>query len=179
MAEAKTVAFEAHEHYVKQSLRNRMSILGPNGIQSLSIPVIKPHGNKTLTSEILISREENWHKIHWKAIESAYASSPYFEYYGMEIRDLLNTPENNLVLFTGRIHQRIVAWLDLPVESSYTTHYTADTERDFRNAFKQANFNNEYSYSQVFSAQHPFVGDLSILDAVLNLGPMARKLILT
>lgn len=175
-----SIDLEIREHYVKQSLRNRMTILGPNGVQSLSIPVIKPGGNKTLTENILISREENWHKIHWKAIESAYASAPYFDHYGMEIHELLRNPEPNLVKFTSDIHQRIVSWLDLPVDTDYTKSYAPEAmEKDFRQRFRQSEFQGEYSYPQVFSIPgSTFTGDLSILDAILNLGPMARKLLI-
>jgi hypothetical protein len=36
----------------------------------------------------------------------------------------------------------------------------------------------EHEYQQVFVSKENFVPDLSILDAIFNLGPMARKLLI-
>ena len=53
---AESVFIENYEHYIKQSYRNRCSILGANGKQQLIIPVIKVNGNKKVTN-IIISQE--------------------------------------------------------------------------------------------------------------------------
>lgn len=177
MVLAGTVAFEVFEHYVKQTLRNRMLILEPNGVQNLSVPVIRPHGNKTLTKHILISNAENWRKNHWKAIESAYSSSSYFDHYGSEVKELIDFQSENLVDFNQNIHQRIVKWLDLPVQDTFTDKYAENvsSEIDFRRSFKEAE--SDHIYTQVFSPENKFVPGLSILDAIFNLGPMARKFV--
>jgi len=178
LVEARDVCFELHEHYVKQTLRNRMRILGPNGIQELSIPVVKPDGSKTITAKIEIFERENWQKIHWKALETAYGASPYFEHYALEIHELIHQPETNLVAFNQNIHARICSWLDLSVQSATTNTYASvmAASQDFRNAFADPNPDLE-AYTQVFAPTGKFESDLSILDAVMNLGPMARKLV--
>lgn len=178
MAQAGEILFEVHEHYVKQTLRNRTSILGPNGVQILSIPVIKPGGNKTLTKDIRIAYAENWQKNHWKAIESAYSPSPYFEHYGQEVKEMIDFEESSLFHFNQNIHQNIVRWLGLDIQSGTTEMYTPALENDFRNQFKDTGDLSEKSYTQVFSPEGKFVPGLSILDAIFNLGPMARKLII-
>lgn len=179
LVEVRDICFELHEHYVKQTLRNRMRILGPNGIQELSIPVVKLDGSKTITGKIEIFQRENWQKIHWKALETAYGASPYFEHYAMEIHELIHQPETNLAVFNQKIHTRICSWLDLPVSFVTSNAYMQDVgaPHDFRNAFAEPNQDLQ-SYTQVFEPTGKFESDLSILDAVLNLGPMARKLIL-
>jgi hypothetical protein len=78
-----------NENYVKQSFRNRCEILTGNGIQSLSIPVIKTDGSKTLTRDIRIVQANSWKKDHWGAIKSAYQNAPYFEFFDLEIHNLL------------------------------------------------------------------------------------------
>jgi hypothetical protein len=178
LVEFRDVCFELHEHYVKQSLRNRMRILGPNGIQELSIPVVKPNGSKTITGDIQIFQRENWQKIHWKAIETAYGSSPYFDHYGIEIHELIHQQETNLAVFNQQIHVRICSWLDLPIQHVYTESYAMNTNiaTDFRSSLEIAQ-QTLTSYTQVFSPTGQFESDLSLLDAVLNLGPMARKLL--
>lgn len=178
MVDEKAVNWEIYEHYVKQTVRNRMTIIGPNGIQALSIPVSKVNGNKTQTKEIQISRAENWEKNHWKAIETAYGASPYFEHYAQEVHDLIYQKTNSLIEFNFNIHARILKWLELPVETGFTTEYTVEIDRDYRVAFEERNTQRSDSYVQVFMENGNFVPDLSILDAIFNLGPMARKLLI-
>src|SRR5690554_2939469 len=78
---ASQVYIEAYEHFVKQSYRTRTSIATAQGKMDLIIPVIRPHGSKTMIKDVLISYDENWQKTHWHAIESAYNTSPFFEFY--------------------------------------------------------------------------------------------------
>ena len=180
LVQMKTISFEIQEHYVKQSLRNRISILSVSGTQQLSIPVAKPNGNKTLTKDIKLFNVENWRKLHWKAIESSYSSSPYFEHYGSEVKDLIDNSETSLHLYNLNIHKRIVSWLQLPISLSFTSSYNLELgkELDFRMQFNTREEAVDYQYQQVFSPSEKFEGDLSILDAIFNLGPMARNLIL-
>lgn len=179
MVQMKSIEFELYEHYVKQTLRNRITILSVSGIQNLSIPVAKPNGNKTLTKDIVISNAENWQKLHWKAIESAYSSSPYFEHYSLEVKELIDTNETNLYRYNLNIHQRIANWLQLPIQFDVTTSYDIELPKgfDFRMNFNHLQETVDYKYQQVFSPNDKFEGDLSILDAIFNLGPMARNIV--
>lgn len=180
MVQAGEISFELHEHYVKQTLRNRMMILAPNGIQNLSIPVIKPQGNKTLTKNIQVSNVENWQKNHWKAIETAYSPSPYFEHYGPEVKELIDFQNTNLVDFNQNIHHSIVRWLGLNLRESFTDSYIPEPAGtgDFRNWEAPGETSSGTEYVQVFSPAGKFVPGLSILDAIFNLGPMARTLLI-
>src|SRR4051812_10738280 len=81
------VFIEKHEHYQKQSFRNRTQILTANGVLDLSIPVVKKH-DKELISTIEISYAEPWQIKHWRAISSAYKNSPYLEFFEDEIKTL-------------------------------------------------------------------------------------------
>ena len=175
------IEFEIQEHFVKQSIRNRARILTANGPMELSIPVIKPNGSKTLTKDILVLDSNEWRKDHWRAIESAYKHAAYFDHYGEEIKSLIYQETKDLVDFNLHIMKLIQMWLDLPYEYSFSSEYKQIEEinKDFRFGYTQHPFQNEYHYFQVFQDKMPFVGDLSILDAILNLGPMARKLFIS
>jgi hypothetical protein len=178
LVQMETISFELYEHYVKQTIRNRMSILGANGMLNLSIPVEKPNGNKTLTKDIRISYAENWQKNHWKAIESAYAPSPYFEHYESEVKELIFCKNQNLVAFNLDIHQKIIDWLSLPIHSKFTESYLVESNdsQDFRKLSWPKT--EDSNYIKVFNIEHILEGDLSILDAIFNLGPMARNLLI-
>jgi len=159
-------------------LRNRMTILGANGMLNLSIPVEKPNGNKTLTKDILISDAENWQKNHWKAIESAYAPSPYFEHYESEVKELIFSKNSNLVDFNFQIHLKIMDWLSLPIQNQFTESYSE--ESNSINDFRKTNWPiiENSNYIKVFNVENVSESDLSILDAIFNLGPMARNLLI-
>lgn len=174
------VVFEVQEHFVKQSMRNRTRILTANGPMELSIPVIKINGSKTLTKDVLVSPSNDWRKDHWRAIKSAYKHAAYFDHYGEEIKDLIYQTTPNLVDFDMQIMHRIQAWLELPYTFEFSSEfYPIPTKStDYRFGFSDHTFHEEYHYFQVFQDKIPFEGDLSLLDAIFNLGPMARKLLI-
>lgn len=68
---------EACSHYVKQSYRNRCTIMTAGGELSLSIPVERTRPGKPFTRDMRISGHDNWQHVHWNAIASAYGSSPF------------------------------------------------------------------------------------------------------
>ena len=57
-----------HEHFGKQSYRNRCQIYGANGALNLSIPTIKGGTHKTASKDIRIDYTENWQNIHFRSI---------------------------------------------------------------------------------------------------------------
>lgn len=176
-----SVLVESYETYPKQTFRNRCEITTANGLLPLSIPIEKPNGSKTRTNEILLSSKEKWQLIHWRAIEAAYASSPYFEYYEQEVKELIFQQELNLTQFNHNIIKRIQKWLDLPSQLIYTDKYNhIDSNLDFRNLFSKSinprEFQHDY-YQQVFEIENGFFQNVSILDSIFCLGPMARLLV--
>ena len=71
------IVLESHEHYVKQSYRNRCYILGANKVEMLIVPVVD--GNKKiLVKDIQIDYQQKWPEIHWRTIKAAYGKSPFF-----------------------------------------------------------------------------------------------------
>ena len=82
MTTAKTLIIEQHDYYQKQTFRNRTYIHGANGKLLLTIPVkhLGEIGHQYYQT-VEIENSFNWQKQHWKSIQSAYRSSPYFEFY--------------------------------------------------------------------------------------------------
>lgn len=175
---AKKVCFDIHEHYIKQTHRNRAYILGPNKVLPLSVPVIKVNGNKTAMKHICIAYHDKWAKEHLKALETAYSSSPYFEHYLYEIIPLYEKKWERLIDFNIEIIQHVQKWLDLPFVFHFSESFDLlQGEIDHRNTEEIPQKKSNYSYHQTFGKNNEFIGNLSVLDAVFNLGPMARKLI--
>ncbi len=181
LAQHPLIQIEAHEHFPKQTYRNRCDILGGDGILSLSIPIKKRNGSKTTTEDIILSDEENWRIRHWRAITSAYQSSAYFDYYSVEVKELLFNETHNLLKFNTVITQRIIDWLYLDTKIEFTTEFHPIMDNDLRLSLIQKDEFQEKikaPYIQVFPGDENYQESLSILDAIFCEGPMARNLIL-
>ena len=175
LAKSISPLIEGKEHFVKQTLRTRCTILGANGIQQISIPVIRPNGSKTLMEDVLLSETDPWKKIHWRSIESAYASAPFFEEYDQEIKQLIFQDETNLLKYNQRITQEILQLLDINLELGHTESYETNNDRiDFRMVDFESPIEMK-KYIQVFSDSNQFFANLSILDLLFCEGPMARR----
>ena len=180
LAKHEHVLIEAKEHFPKQTYRNRCDIVAGDGILSLSIPTKKKNGSKTPTDEIILSNEENWRIRHWRSITSAYQSAPYFDYYSIEVKELLFKEELNLLRFNMHITQRILNWLDIDTEIELTEDFSPIIENDYRLTLLNKDQNQaivKAPYIQVFPGENNFKEGLSILDAIFCLGPLARNLV--
>lgn len=166
---------ETKEHFVKQTLRTRCEIPTANGVLQLTIPVVRKNGSKTSMEDVEISYDIDWRKSHWKAIESAYASAPFFEYYGIEVEELIYQDEKNLVQFDLNCTKRILDWLSIDLPLDTTLEYLDPTSvKDFRSTDFSKPLEMR-SYQQVFTKPTEFIANLSILDLIFCEGPMARK----
>ncbi len=178
IAKAKTICFETADNFQKQTFRNRMFIYGANGKLLLNIPTKhNKEGNKTSYQETEIENIEDWQKQHWKSIVSAYKSSPFFEYYEDEIKDLFFTPQTSLFQLNLSIIKIICECIELDINIEYTTsfikEYKTENYIDLRtlvNAKKEIATQFE-NYTQVFGDKYGYLNNLSILDLLFNEGP--------
>ena len=175
LIQAEKCILEIKEHFVKQTLRTRCEIATANGSLQLNIPVVRKNGSKTVLEAIEIAYDTDWRKSHWKAIESAYASAPFFDYYGSEVEELIYAKEKNLVQFNLNSTRRILSWLDISLELKTSGEYLNSAElTDFRGS-DFCNSTAIASYQQVFNSAEEFNPNLSILDVIFCEGPMARN----
>tara|TARA_B110000305_G_scaffold103128_1_gene115975 strand:+ start:3578 stop:4180 length:603 start_codon:yes stop_codon:yes gene_type:complete len=181
LAKYSNVIIERKEHFPKQTYRNRCDILAGDGILNLSIPTKRTNGSKTKTEDILLSNEENWRIRHWRSITSAYQAAPYFDHYGLEVKELIFNEETSFLNFNIAITKRILRWLDLNIDLELSTEFSPLIENDYRLDLVAKNKFQDLSkspYIQVFPNSSSYKESLSILDAIFCEGPMARLLIL-
>ncbi|MGY8924871.1 MAG: WbqC family protein [Flavobacteriales bacterium] len=180
MAHAEKLVFEVQDSYQKQTYRNRCYICGANGKLGLHIPVKYSQKNRQNTSEILIDNSSNWQSIHWKSLESAYKTSPYFEYYQDDLVSLFTTKKESLLGFNLECIEIINSCLNLSIKYSKSLEFNKEKQqKEYRylvNARKESEIKIN-PYIQVFQEKHGFINNLSILDLLFNEGPNAKSYI--
>ncbi|MBO6606349.1 WbqC family protein [Psychroserpens sp.] len=174
MLNAHRIVFEVCDNYQKQTYRNRTSIYGANGKLDLNIPVIYSQKNRQKTSNIVIYNEEQWQVQHLKSLESAYRTSPFYEFYIDDLMPLFERPYSNLMNFNFDCLAAIFDCLQLPFDYSKTSSFELKPIcEDARGlAVSRKEIVQHFSkYAQVFDNKHGFIQNLSILDLLFNEGP--------
>ncbi len=177
MIQAKEIVFEMDDNYQKQSYRSRTYIAHSNGKLLLNIPIKHTKdGSKQKTKDVEIENSFPWQVQHWKSLESAYRTSPYFEFYEDDLKPLFFKPVTSLIDFNLEAFDLICDLLDLTIEYSFTTEYFKNpTQQDLRflvNPKLKTDFKLD-SYFQVLNKQNEFIPNLSIIDLLFNEGPNA------
>lgn len=175
MVKAKRLVFEYHDNFQKQTYRNRTYIFGANGKLLLNIPVHHTQKNRQLYRNVQVSNMKKWQDIHWKALLSAYSTSPFFEFYKDDLKPLFDVTVNNLMTFNIKSTQFIFECLQLDFDYEFTSLYEKSPKdildcRNLVNCKKEVKRNFD-AYTQVFCNKHGYLPNLSILDLLFNEGP--------
>lgn len=164
------VLIEKHEHFVKQTYRNRCDILSSNGLLSLSIPLQK-NADKEIISEKRISYTESWQIKHWRAITSGYKNSPYFEYFEDEFRPFYFEEHEFLFEYNTELTKLILKILRQKKELQFTNEYNKTFGGiDLRSSLNKKQGTSNPKYYQVFASKFGFTPHLSVIDLLFNTG---------
>ena len=168
---------EQYDSYQKQTYRNRCVIATANGLQALTVPV-EGTGEKCVVRDLRISDHNQWWRVHWNALLSAYNESPFFDYYADDIRPFFEKKYEFLIDFNEAICQKVCELIDIQPNIERTTDYQRQTDNmdDYRAVInaKHPLVDSDFHprrYWQVFEGKHGFQANLSILDLLFNLGP--------
>jgi len=186
LTKASRVFIEKHETYPKQSLRNRCYLAGSQGVQMLSIPVVKTLGNNTPVEKIQIDESQDFRSHHFKTIQTLYSSAPFYDYYIDFVKADIFNPENNLIEYNLTILKRLMSFLEIKVNINFTDCFQKNKNDKFDLRFVLSHktaygtfsiINSVQTYSQVFSDRNGFFANLSVIDLIFNEGPSASTIL--
>jgi hypothetical protein len=175
------IEFEVYESFPKQTYRNRTYILGANGVELLSIPVVHNSNGKQITKDIEIDYSQDWIRKHKGAIQAAYGKAPYFEHVEPFIDQIFAKKSKFLVDLNIQFLNTISRFLQKKPEFILTDSFIDRTESSFWNVIdskKDYSLRNIYvpvSYRQCFGTD--FVANLSVLDLIMNHGIESREIL--
>lgn len=183
---------DIHEHYLKQSYRNRCDILAVNGPVPLVVNVIKgSNTDKPAVKDVRIDYSKRWQHTHWQALVSSYRNSPYFDYYRDTFEPFYRRKYDFLLDLNVELMQTVLKLMgnraemrfsdgyidpcDLPADGSVTDLRDAISPKPRLNR-PDPSFN-PAPYWQVFSEKMPFVPNLSVIDLLFCEGPGSPDII--
>lgn len=172
---------ERHDHFVKQTYRNRCVIATTSGLQALTVPIERYEGAHCEMRDIRISDHGSWRHLHWNALQSAYGESPFFEFYADDLSPFFERRWEFLFDFNTAITRKMCELLDIHPQIAFTEAYASAEEEgvtDFRDAIRTKHPLPDDGfrlrrYYQVYEQKHGFQPNLSILDLLFNEGPEA------
>jgi hypothetical protein len=173
------VCWEVQDNYQKQTFRNRCHICTDAGRHILTIPVQHVGGKqgRQMYRDVRVDNDYQWQRQHWRTLQTAYRSSPYFEFYEDDLAFLFEKPFDFLLDFNLASIEFICDCLQWDTPKQKTKKYELETQhyQDVRflvKAKQNVVFEQE-SYVQVFGDRHGFIPNTSALDLLFNEGTNA------
>ncbi len=191
--QSESVIIEAHEHFQKGSYRNRCHIAGANGLQVLSVPLRR---NKDIKNDIedikndirsiksiKIAYDVDWQKQHWRTLQTAYGSAPFWDFYAPILERFFNQKFDYLLDYNVEILKivfkllKIEKMVNISLSTTYNGVFTEGS--DFRNTIspKINSSLNPINYSQLFNDRYAFIPHLSVLDLLFCCGNQSLSIL--
>ena len=179
------IVLEHHEHFVKQTYRNRCYITTSQGKYMMVVPVVEKHG-KVLMKDLRVEPGTKWRNNHWRTLQTAYQSAPFFEFYCDDLKEIIYGNDEllidlnlNLLSFCLRsINSKLIISASISFEKEVDPAICdLRSVIDAKKSYLDRPLLHPMPYQQVFG--NAFVGNLSLLDLLFCEGPNSIRLIKT
>jgi hypothetical protein len=174
-----SISFEMQDNFQKQSYRNRCYIYNSNGKQLLNIPLKNKNKGTTerkKTKDMLVENDVPWQEHHLKSLQTAYRTSPFYEFYEDDLLSIFTKKYTFLQDVNIDTFLFISDALQINQQYSKTKEYILEENKDdFRKLAdtKKQPKQSQKSYIQMFDDKHGHIDNLSTLDLLFMEGPNA------
>ena len=174
-----SISFEMQDNFQKQSYRNRCYIYNSNGKQLLNIPLKnknKGSSERKKTKDMLVENDVPWQEHHLKSLQTAYRTSPFYEFYEDDLLSIFTKKYTFLQDVNIDTFLFISDALQINHQYSKTKEYILEENKDdFRKLAdtKKQPKQSQKSYIQMFDDKHGYIDNLSTLDLLFMEGPNA------
>ncbi len=177
------VWLEAHEHYQKQSYRNRCYVLTANKVDALTVPVQQGTHHQPIR-ELRVVKNQPWQMHHWRCLQAAYGKAPFFEYYAHEFELVYRKEWTFLFELNYELLTICLRLLSIQVPVHLTDWYDKSPPVGLFDARSRLNpqnrpesyvFHKPVAYQQNFGPE--FAPNLSIIDLLFCQGPAAKDVL--
>lgn len=169
--------------FEKRTYLNRSTILTANGLLDLSVPVFG--ANKRIPiQEVKIDYHEKWVNNHWRAIQSAYGKSPFFDFYSEEVKAILYSKANHLFELNKSLLTMCLKFLQIDTPVFWEENLDKANKPDLmdmrgsihpRKPISELTWFAPKPYQQIFGSN--FVSNLNVLDLLFCTGPEAIEVL--
>jgi hypothetical protein len=170
------IIWEICDNYQKQTYRNRAFICTDQGKFMLNIPIKHVGGKegRQKYKDVKLDNDYRWQRQHWRTLQTAYRTSPFFEYYEDDLAPLFMNHYSYLLDFNLKAIDCIANCLgynmDARLTQVYETKPKAIIDARFLVHAKKSISIQQKIYMQVFSDRHGFIENCSVLDLLFNEG---------
>jgi len=170
------ISIHPNLHLSRQSFRNRCEIASSQGKQNLIIPILDSRKAVPM-ADVQIDTRYNWAQTHFQAIKSAYGRSPYWIHYCDGLQELYKDLAKVESLL--KINILCLNWAMKLLGLELVLFRSEELNKDLVDYFHPkkdapsvilAESIIYKPYPQCFIDRYPFIPNLSILDAIMNLG---------
>lgn len=160
------------EPYRKQTLRNRIEIIGPQGRLPITFPVSCSGREPRPQDQIPLVFEEKMRIRHVRTLRTSYGSAPFYIHYIDALEDFFMTRAENLLELNLRSHDTMRWALPKLPALQFTEQMPATELKDLTGCFKTSKKEfDTLPYAQVFEHKFGYMANLSIIDVLMHLGP--------
>lgn len=172
------VALEVHQHFVKQTYKNRCYFLTSGGLVPLSVPVV--YTNRMPLKDVKIDYHQSWVRDHWGAFYSAYGKAPFFEFFQDQFRSVWDRKSVFLLDLNLDFMTLCLKILQCDRSFLFTESYDIEPKNDVidlrekilpKKSFEERNLYLPFQYTQTFG--NNFVPNASIVDLLMCEGSRA------
>lgn len=156
---------------------HRYDICGPNGVQTLTVPLVADtHNMAAPMRDVRISEHAHWRRVHWGALYSAYGKTPYFDYVADDLQRIIGGSQHFLLDFNRQMQELITDFMVLPVAFEYkpVDANLLGEAVDMRQILGAKKCDGrqlpDVAYYQLWQDRFGFVPHLSIIDLMMNTG---------